>query len=62
MKKIIFVLAITFATTCYAQPQSAYYLKCEKVESVIVRCENQEVICYISRTSYGLASSCKFKN
>ena len=50
----IFILPITYACECgnTAAQKSKFFMECEKVEpsnypSYILRCENQEVVCYI---------------
>lgn len=62
MKKILFIFAIMVTTACDARTDSAYALGCELVSRVLERCENSEVVCYVSRGGYSNGTPfCKFK-
>ena len=64
MKKILTILFCCLSTTVFGQNLS---LECEKLKkdtfrlSSIYRCENTEVICYISLGHYGDSITCKWK-
>ena len=56
MKFLLLVLLFS----CNAQtdePVSPYHIECRKVGDGMLRCENEEVICY---QLYGSALQCKF--
>ena len=55
MKKILFVLAL-LSTSALAE--TSYNMTCEKLDTRMERCENDEVVCYIYDSGWaGFAKS-----
>lgn len=54
MKHIILSLLLVGAFTCE-------WVKTSFLDPKMIRCENEEVICYFAKKGYGGGMSCKFK-
>ncbi len=58
MRKFLFLLTLTM--TCQSVEKGNSYIR--GVLSMIYRCENEEVVCYLAEKSNGSSIFCNFKS